>query len=285
MSEQRTRAEALDDFHSERNHSEKTRRHYRAALKHFGDGEFTSRALADYRDKRTGDGLAVDTVRGEVLKLRAFARYCGHEIKLQVPVAVRRAPVAWSQGELRRLFREARRTKRFVQRLPGNVVWPALLGVAYDTGERIGAILSIKWSDIDFDNHSITYRAEIRKGTQADKQAELSRSTIQALRKLHAISPDSPFMNGNPSALWKAYGHILDDAGLPSDRRSKFHRLRRTHATWLHRAGGDATASLGHASDATTRASYLDTRYLKKAKLPRITGGVAATVLAWLGWR
>lgn len=57
---------------------------------------------------------------------------------------------------------------------------------------------------------------------------------------------------------------ILGLAGLPTDRRSMFHRIRRTHATHLYVRGGDPTQSLGHASDAMTRAYYLDPRQANK---------------------
>jgi hypothetical protein len=45
---------------------------------------------------------------------------------------------------------------------------------------------------------------------------------------------------------------------LPTDRSCKPQKMRRSHASHLKAAGGDATASLMHESDSTTRKSYLD---------------------------
>jgi integrase len=59
-------------------------------------------------------------------------------------------------------------------------------------------------------------------------------------------------------------------AGLPTDAKSKFQRIRRSHATHLHIAGGDATASLGHSSDSITRRHYLDVRLLSRQSAEKL---------------
>lgn len=266
----------IDDYHRQRNHGIRTREHYRAIMRRFGDTPLSSETIAAYRDTRIAAGVAADTVRGEVGKLIALARWQGIVPVVAVPRKIRRAPLAWTRHELWRLFRAARRTQRTVYGLPGNIYWPALLGLAYDTGERIGALWRIEWSDIDLRARTVRYRAEIRKGGYADALGTMSRQTATALAMLRRVAPSRPFAHGCDATLWRAFGRVLQDAGLPSDRRSKFHRLRRTHATLIHALGGDATAALGHASDATTRRHYLDPRAQKKPRLPSPWG--------WLSW-
>ena len=61
------------------------------------------------------------------------------------------------------------------------------------------------------------------------------------------------------STFYNRLNRLLKAAHLPTDRRSKCHRVRRTHASYLTAAGGDATQSLGHSSPKTT-AGYLDPR-------------------------
>jgi len=63
-------------------------------------------------------------------------------------------------------------------------------------------------------------------------------------------------------ALVARFRKILRAAGLPSGRKDLFHKIRRTTASHLAKAGGDATAMLGHSSEAVTL-GYLD---------PTITG-------------
>jgi integrase len=266
----------LDDFHRQKNHHIRTREHYRAVLRRYGDQPLSADGIAVYRDSRSRAGVAPATIRGEVTKLVTLARWAGVPAVVALPPKIQRAPMAWSARELRSLFNEARGTNRTVYGVAGSVYYPALLGLAYDTGERIGAMLALEWSDVDLRSRTVRYRAETRKGRAADMVGSLSRDTARRIARLKELGHSRPFLLGSPSTLWGAYGKLLRDAGLPSDRRSKFHRLRRTHATWLHARGGDATASLGHASDATTRAHYIDVRQLRRPRLPNPLG--------WLGW-
>lgn len=234
-----------------------------------------SDAFARYRELRLDEGASPSTVRGEMNKLLGIARWLGFAPVVKLPCSPQRLPESWDRQQLKRLFRESRTTSRFIWGIPGAIYWPALLGTAYDTGERIGALLAVQSSDIDWQSSCVRFRAEIRKGGYCDAHARLSRQTSAALRTLRGcIGQDQLFLHGCPSGLWKAYGRLLSDAGLPCDRRSKFHRLRRTHATFVHKAGGDATASLGHSDPATTWKYYIDPRQLVR-RLPWHP---------WFGW-
>lgn len=266
--------EQLTTYHLEKNHQTKTRSLYRAAVRHWerlGMGEPDSITLADYREKRLKEGVAKDTVRGELTKLIAMATWLGVKVVVAKPRAVERCPEAWTPDQVRTLFKAANNTQRMIWGIPASIFWPSILGVAYDSGERIGAIMQITWNNINFDAGTVYYPAEIRKGGYRDARASLSKSTLKALRSLQLLTPqDAPvFLHGNRTRLWQAYGALLRESGLPSDRRSKFHRLRRTHATFVHIQGGDATAALGHSSDAVTRKSYIDFSQVER-KLPTL---------------
>ena len=78
---------------------------------------------------------------------------------------------------------------------------------------------------------------------------------------------------------WKRLGEILNRAGLPTSHRDKFHKIRRTHATYLADVAGEEAAqrSLGHASIQTTR-SYID-----PTKLTRRSN--AADIIARPDWK
>jgi integrase len=78
-----------------------------------------------------------------------------------------------------------------------------------------------------------------------------------------ALQEDFVFLRMDRSAYYKHLYTILKLAGMPCDRRCSFHKTRRTHATHLYIAGGDATQSPGHESDAMTRGYYLDTSQIR----------------------
>ncbi len=63
--------------------------------------------------------------------------------------------------------------------------------------------------------------------------------------------------------LWKVYGKIRKKAGLPAGRRDSFHRLRRSVASHMEAAGGNATDQLRHSGRRVTEA-YLDPRIVVK---------------------
>lgn len=75
--------------------------------------------------------------------------------------------------------------------------------------------------------------------------------------------------------IWPKYAAILKSIGLPHDRKSLFHRLRKSVATHLTIVGLDATKALDHSSPSVTKA-YIDPRIAKQEpihlKLFRPTG-------------
>lgn len=271
--------EKLQEYHRFKDHKAKTRSQIRGALRKWRRLELgtpDSDAFARYRDLRLEEGAASATVLGELNKLMGLAKWLGHNPIVKKPKGIQRTPQAWTRKQLKALFREARITQRTIWGIEGSIYWPAILGVCYDTGERIGAVLELRASAIDLERRRILYAAEIRKGGYRDATSTISRSTQRALRRLQAVAPSETlvFKRGCPSGLWKAYGRLLSDAGLPNDRRSKFHRLRRTHATFVHKAGGDATAAMGHSSPEVTWRHYIDPTQLVR-RLPW---------RPWFGW-
>ncbi len=230
--------EKLSDYHCQKNHGTRTRSHYRAIIERFGNQAIAPESIAEYRDKRLSEGRTADTVRAEISKLCAFARWLGVDPELTLPRKVHRPPTEWSCQELHRLFAAARSTSRIIYGVPGSIYWPALLGVACDAGERIRTIVGIEWGDIDFVRRSVMYRAELCEGDAADNCCcTLSRRTVKDLLLLRASGVERPFRLGCESTRWKAYKTLLEDAGLPSDRRSKLHRLCRANMSLVHRAG------------------------------------------------
>jgi integrase len=104
--------------------------------------------------------------------------------------------------------------------------------------------------------------ASVRKGRRKAARYRLPPSVVESIERLR------PFTEGRIFAVpWKAvkdsfyyhYGELLKRAGLPRTRDFKPQRLRKSFASFLEAAGGDATSALGHTDRRVTTASYLDT--------------------------
>jgi integrase len=169
----------------------------------------------------------------------------------------RRVPVAWNRQQLAALFSAVRKTPGRICGVRAAEWWLGLHALLWDTGLRIGTALKLQWSDIDWHAGEIIARAEIQK-QRADQRFKLHPDTLAILTLIRQNSRGEIFpWSLSRSSLWDAYDRILRRADLPHDRRSKFHRMRRSVASWFEEAGGDATSLLGHSSRKVTEA-YLD---------------------------
>jgi integrase len=170
-----------------------------------------------------------------------------------------RDPMAWQKHELRRLGDSIAKEEGQFLGIQRAAWWRALHLLAWDTGERIGALMGLDWPNVDLDAGWVRFPAEIRKGGKRDKTFRLHAETLAALRTIKR--PDGNVLPWPYSStyLYRLYDRILKRAGLPTDRKSKFHRLRKSVASWLEFDGGDATELLDHSSRKVTKA-YLDPR-------------------------
>ncbi len=243
-----------------------TKRLLLLSARHFSDflghparsREFSDRGLAAYMAWRRAAGLAETTIERESSKLLTLWRFAAQSGSVPPPrIRVAKAPVgppvAFSRSELRRLFRAASRYPVPICGRPGRLYMLPLLGLAFETGERIGALLQLERGDVV--GRWVTIRK--RKGAGQTLVRQISRGTARAVAEL---SGPKLFAGLDRTSVYYHLGLILVAAGLPTDRRHKFHAIRRSHASYLYRAGGDPTNSLGHSSEAITRVYYLDQR-------------------------
>lgn len=169
---------------------------------------------------------------------------------------VKRTPTAYTAADLAALVLAARRRRGSMGGLPAAWWWSTMLQAAWQTGERVGAILALRWRDVDTVRCLVVYRAETRKGGRED--------AVRAITP--ALAAELAQHRGSPEALvWPRTGHplsiypslrLLCRAAAVTPRG--FHGIRRASASYVARGGGDATAHLGHADPAMTRGHYLD---------------------------
>lgn len=212
-------------------------------------------------------------------QLRALWDFCARERLVDKFPTVRtivvpeRIPQAWLSDEMQRLIASAGQEVGVIDGVPAGDFFRAMLLVCYDTGERSGAVLSLPWSNVR--GQQVIFSAEERKGRRRDIVRTISESTAAALEKIREPYRDLVFpWPWARSVLYHRMNRVLKRAGLPNDRKSKFHRIRKTTASYFAAAGGDAQRLLDHSSPAVTR-RYLDPRIVAPdldapAVLPRV---------------
>jgi integrase len=171
---------------------------------------------------------------------------------------VRHAPQAFTVDEVGRLIRLAKQRIGKIDGRPAAWWWSTILYAAWCTGERIGALLEVRWQDVDLESGHVLFRAETRKGRSSDIQRAIAPDLVQMLRS-HAGQPGDPVWRWDRAyhSLWPSLRLLCRRAGV---RGTGFHRLRKASASYVALGGGDATEHLGHASPEMTRQHYLDPR-------------------------
>jgi integrase len=222
-----------------------------------------------------GSPASANKDRSQLLALWRFA--ATHKIidrwpDVQIANEPEIVPMGWLPGDLEQLLKAAETERGFLGEVPARLWWSALFRVLLATGERIGAIVHLESHHLQGD--WLLVPAEHRKGKRRDRLYPIGKDAADAVRALIAATKSGSLIFPFPYAatyLYKKLNAVLLRAGLPIDRRSKFHRMRRTVASAVAQAGGDPTAALDHASPKTTK-KYID---------PRIVGAVpVADILA-----
>ncbi|MHB8864465.1 MAG: tyrosine-type recombinase/integrase [Pirellulaceae bacterium] len=256
-----------------RSRAHNTIRLYRSSIKCFGKTLGRPARLADFADEAVSLHLArlmqdgyspysVNKERSQLLAMWGWAarkKFIDRWPDVEAERCPTRIPKAWLQNEVELLLAECQRQRGRISGIPAGDWWVALHRVIWDTAERIGAVMQIKWEYLD-DAGWLLIPAELRKCKREDKHFQLGPDTLQSLDKIRQPERDLIFpWPFTTTLIYRRYKAILTQAGLSTDRRSKFHRMRRTVASYYEAAGGDATKLLGHANRSTT-AGYLDPR-------------------------
>lgn len=217
--------------------------------------------------------LSPHSVNKDRSQLLAMANYAAKKRLipefLTVPLwpCPEQTPVAWKLGQLRQLIRTCRSQPGLIDGVPSGQWWEALHLVFFDTGERTEATLEIRADWFDTQTGWLRIPADARKGGKKARAYRLRPRTMKAVIAIMLPGRNKLFeFGGCIGTFYHRYTKLLKSAGLPSGRKWKPQCLRRSHASYLEAAGGNATESLGHSSRRTTKRSYLD---------PTIVGGKA----------
>jgi len=167
-----------------------------------------------------------------------------------------RLPRAYTASDVSRLIVKARKRSGITGGKPSGWWWSSLLYCGWCTGERIGAMLQLRWRDVDLDARRIVFTAATRKGHTRDIARSITPDLAEQLR-LHIGHPDDLVWNWDRHAisLFPSLACLAKSAGVVP---RGFHGLRKAGASYVAAAGGDATKFLDHSNPKITAQHYID---------------------------
>jgi integrase len=221
-----------------------TRTHYRYAVRELSEllgrdpviADLTDDNLAGIVQQMRRKGRAPETINGVTGKLRSLWTWLAkRRIVEQFPTLAnvkepRRVPKAWTRAELVALLTACRRCRNAEW-------WVSLHLVIWDTSERIGAVLAIRRDWLNWQTGDLLIPAEYRKGQEQDMAYRLHPETVATLRNVRDDGSDLLFPRKCCTAtIYDRYKKIRKAAGLATDRKSAFHRMRRSVASHFRQA-------------------------------------------------
>lgn len=176
-------------------------------------------------------------------------------------------PNSWRPEELVRLLDVCNAIPGRMRNCPAlsrRDFWLSLILFLYESGARIGAAMAVTPADVDVEQCLVTLKSITAK-TKTEQPIRVSATTLAAIQAIldpqrPKIWPCGKYRHG----LYDRLKELLNAAGLPTDRLSKFHRIRRTNATQtaLHGSLDMAQRQLGHTSLKMTM-KYIELRVLR----------------------
>lgn len=181
------------------------------------------------------------------------------------PKSERRIPEAWSIDDVGRILDAAAAQPGTLGDVPAGEWWVAFLSVLYETGLRVSAALALEARALDRETGWLTVPAAVQK-QRADQVFRLTEPTLALFDRLHcggSLFPPLPWRHP-VQQLTRRYRRIVEAAGLPCGPRDLFHKIRRTHATYVADAFDEheAQRQLGHSTVQLTIRNYIDPRKL-----------------------
>lgn len=166
--------------------------------------------------------------------------------RMRVP---QRIPRAYTAEDVAKLIRTARQRPRLVGGQPAAWWWPTLIYAAYCTAERISALLSLRWSEVDLDRCTITFLADTRKGCTRDIVRQITPELARMMR-VRQRAPGELVWHWDRTtrdSIWTSLKLLCRKAGV---QYRGFHGLRRSAASYTAASQGRAaaTALLDHSN-------------------------------------
>ena len=173
----------------------------------------------------------------------------------------KKAPRGYTVEEVSALIRAGRHRFGRVGPVPAAWLWTTIVRAEWETGERCGSLLRLRWPEVDLQRRLVTLLGEHRKDHV---------TTIE--RSISAELADWLAQYAKPSGLvWPWLEHRRENSFYTSFRKMArqagvtprgTHAIRKSSGSYVKAGGGDATEHLGHTNPRTTRDHYFDTRII-----------------------
>ncbi len=234
-------------------------------------GRIDSRTIARFSQWLL-PGRSPASVNSYLRCIMAFLRFAADEDDIGKPPKFRklkemkRVPLALTTEEFLAVLSVARKQKKPVCGIPACDWWASLLCVDWETGLRITALLSIATRDVLLDQGGFYCQAE----TQKDREAAwypLSPDTMELVKKIYDPTRKLLWpLDIKANGLGRRFRRFLERSGIyaPKGACMAFHRIRKSTASYIKAAGGDAQRKLCHSSPSITE-HYLDPRIVRAA--------------------
>jgi integrase len=164
---------------------------------------------------------------------------------------------AYTADDVAKLIRRARHRKGRTGGKPSAWWWATIIYMAYCTGERATALMSLRWGEIDLERRRVVFKGETRKGQTHDIERDFT-ADLAAMLALKQGQPEDMVWPWDrcKGSLWTSLKLLCRLAGV---QYRGFHGLRRTRASYAALAGGTAAATqvLDH-SDPKLQERYVD---------------------------
>lgn len=214
----------------------------------------------------------IKTRRGALLAIWNGA--VGLEILPDPPAKIRKLrirpknPTAWEREEIEQLIRFALHEwqKRYLPKieLPRGLYFGSLAAAGYDTGLRLGDLLSLEREWIRVDGFGEGHLAIVQSKVSRLVGCRLHKETMRLIDELMAHNPGRRLiwpMWGRREALYSQFRKLVRAAGI---RDGTFRYLRRASTTHVEIAyPGKGQEHAGHADGGVTRRHYLDAYQLQ----------------------
>lgn len=170
--------------------------------------------------------------------------------------APQRIPKAYRVQDVSAIIRAASTLPGTISGVPAGAWWACIVRLCWETAERIGAVLQLRWDDVDLDERFVVFRGETRKGGVRDIRRDISEELSGQMRTIRRRPQDLVFAwDRQYTSLWLVLRRICTVAGVTP---RGFHGLRKAAASYVAAAGGDATQLLDHSNPKLAKDHYLD---------------------------
>jgi integrase len=164
---------------------------------------------------------------------------------------------AYTAEDVAALIRQARHRKGRTGGVTSAWWWSTLIYMAYCTGERATALLSLRWGEVDTARRRVIFLGSTRKGQTRDIERDFTADLAEILEARRGQPNDLVWQwDRQRGSLWTSLKLLCRLAGV---KYRGFHGLRRTRASYAALAGGKAAATqvLDH-SDPKLQERYVD---------------------------